>query len=546
MAGAATTVVVVAAGLWLLSRALNVLLSPEQLTDFANYALDREYDGRHRVRLDDVDVDLLARSAVASGVRVELAPDAASGPGPEAVIVVDSLVVRHVSPLSLILGREFRADVVRVVRPRVDLRWPADTAAPDTSSAPDSSAPTHRRDARSLMEEVAGRFPSAGVNRFDLVDGSVLLTNAEGFALGAGQINLAMTEVHLDSSEIDRADGALFSDRLEFSAREIHHTPARGGYEMRAAQLALSSAESTFTVTGIDIDTAAYDAIDGVQTRSDRFRLDLETLTLSGVDYRGVFAGPRIVVRSVRVDSAGLEVYSDKRLPGGPPTRATLPHELIRALPVPLRIDTVSLERTRIEYAERVPGSTRPGRLVFGDVWVTAVSVTNDSTHMRGDSSMIINANGILAGESRLTAVLYLDLMAPAFDLRYRGHVGAFDVPAINTMLVDLQGVRVSRGRVDSLWFDAAIRDGIARGELTAVYRDLSVEMVDRASRDPDLWDEIESLVANTFVIRGQNAVGQEGGLRVGAIEYSIKPQDTFFGRIWFGLRGGLLSLLRG
>lgn len=538
-------VVVIGAGLWLLSRGLNVLLSPQRLTDFANYALDQGYDGRHRVRLDDVEVNVLRRSAVASGVRLEVAPHAnrsASGE-PEAVVVVDSLIVRQVSPIRLILGREFRAAVVRVVRPRVDLRWPADSTKADTTP-PDSSGPMTNRDVRSVMEELAGRFPSAAVDRFTIVDGLVLLTNADGFELGAGAINLSMIGLHLDSSEIDGADGALFSDRFEFSARELEHTPARGGYRMRAERLVLSSNDSTLIVAGIVVDTAAYALIADRRRRSDRFHLDLGTLTLSGVDYRGVFAGPRIVVRSVRIDSAALEVYSDKRLPGGPSRQAALPNRLMQSFPIPLRTDTITLERTDIEYAERAPGSARPGRLVFDDVWVSAVNVTNDSSGMTGDSAVVINANAMLAGESRLTAVLHLNLLAPAFEVLYRGHIGAFDVSAINTLLVDLLGVRVSSGQVDSLWFAAVVQDGSATGELSAVYRDLRVEMVDRESGRPDIWDQVESLFANTFVIKGQNVVDQEGGLRVAEIAYDTKPQDTFFERIWFGLRRGLLSLV--
>jgi hypothetical protein len=171
------------------------------------------------------------------------------------------------------------------------------------------------------------------------------------------------------------------------------------------------------------------------------------------------------------VDGLVLNVRRDRRHGSGPAGEASLPHHLVQRLPMPVRVDTVRVRAGAVRYEETAADGVRPGVLVFDRIAATAVNVTNDRRRMTDSTRAVINVRMRIAEAGTVTARLAYDLMAPTLMIAHLGSVGRMPAAAFNAALVDLEGIRVTDGTLDTAWFAVDVLDNMARGTLTVLPR---------------------------------------------------------------------------
>ena len=68
----------------------------------------------------------------------------------------------------------------------------------------------------------------------------------------------------------------------------------------------------------------------------------------------------------------------------------------------------------------------------------------------------------LLAAKGPTALSMRYDLSAPQLKLDYRGTIGSMDLSALNELLVNLMGIRVKSGVVDTTWFDFHVENEMA------------------------------------------------------------------------------------
>jgi len=155
-------------------------------------------------------------------------------------------------------------------------------------------------------------------------------------------------------------------------------------------------------------------------------------------------------------------------------------------------------------------------------------------------------AQGLLMGATPVAAELSIPVLSPTLDLSYRASVGPVRADVVNEVLIPLEGIEFVRGEVDTLWLDVSATNGVSDGAIHMRYRDLAVRTVDKNSGQQNLGRVLESAVANLLLIRPNNPSQLNREPRLGQVSYVRRNQDTLWGFLWFGIRGGLLSLIVG
>jgi hypothetical protein len=277
--------------------------------------------------------------------------------------------------------------------------------------------------------------------------------------------------------------------------------------------------------------------------RRTRYEIGVDTVRLDGIDLRAWLRGA-MLVSTVTVDGLSLDVRRDRRHGPGPAGEARLPHDLVQRLPKPVRVDTVRVRAGAVRYEETAADGVWPGVLVFDRIAATAANVTNDRRRMTDSTRAVIDGRMRIAEAGMVTARLAYDLMAPTLTIAYLGSVGRMPAAAFNPLVVDLAGIRVTSGTLDTGWVAVDVLDNVARGRLTVRYHDLAVELLDKVTHERSLGDNLQTFIGANFVLQAANPAAPDGEVREGALVRRRSPEVPLARFIWETLREGLKETL--
>lgn len=123
-----------------------------------------------------------------------------------------------------------------------------------------------------------------------------------------------------------------------------------------------------------------------------------------------------------------------------------------------------------------------------------------------------------------------------------QGGLGTMDARTLNETFVNLGGVRIESGQVDSLWFDATVERGTATGSVHGIYRNLEVEILNKRTGKRGLGNRLKTIVTG-MALRSSN-LPAEGELDTGRIQHTHEADESFFKFLWYALRSGIYSLV--
>jgi len=269
------------------------------------------------------------------------------------------------------------------------------------------------------------------------------------------------------------------------------------------------------------------------------------SLAVEGVDLWALFRGG-LVARSVVIDSPRVMVHLDGKVPSrrGPP-RPRMPHEILATLRQTIRIDTLRVAHGDVLYSEMAPDGARPGTIRFADLSLTASNIANRRDRKKRPIPAVAEIHLLLAGVAPAEIHMAYDLFSPELHLRYDGTVGRMDGRALNAMLVDLEGYRVTEGRLDSARFQFSVAHDVTAGEMKVLYHDLRVAVVDKGTHEPGLSGLLQSAINNSFTLRGGNPRDAKTPALSIAVRRQRRPDDSFLRLLWSNIRYGLLTTIR-
>ncbi len=275
-----------------------------------------------------------------------------------------------------------------------------------------------------------------------------------------------------------------------------------------------------------------------------RYSITASSLRVHGIRFWQLLRG-RIVADSVAVDGARIDVYLDRTAAPAPPAvPATLPHVSFQSIDRPIRIGVIRVTDSGIIYSERAKDGSRPGAIRFTDLWATAYNVTNDSTRMTPSTPCTIDIRTRVAGAGRLNATFGYDLLSSRLNLTYRGTVARMRADPLNELLVNLEGIRITNGVIDSTWFDFKVSEDVARGKVQVLYRDFDFELLDKITLDRGFAARLQTFIADKSKLNRANPTDDRTPAKVVPILRERTPESSLFKFLWETLREGILTTL--
>ena len=299
------------------------------------------------------------------------------------------------------------------------------------------------------------------------------------------EFDLARARLDIENIIVDpagdstRAQRALFADNVVFQADSAEFLPDTAQI-VRVGHLRVSIADSAVTIRDFEqgprISDAEFQARS--QYRRDRIRVSVGALHIRGVDRTAWSQRGFVQARALELDSVRFEIRSDKRKPGrpGPRVPKRSPQGVMARFSRGIWVDSIRITNGLVAYEEFAPRRDRPGRLTITDLNVLGLWARHVPGRVSGDS-LVLDVQGRLMGQGAMQVHFEVPLDAPAFTMRVRGSVGAFDAAALNQLIEHIQPARIKSGRIDEVRFQYTVTNGVARGTLTPRYRDIAADV---------------------------------------------------------------------
>ena len=341
-------------------------------------------------------------------------------------------------------------------------------------------------------------------------------------------------DVHGIALKIGAADSAMTIDSAFIDLDPV--------YRLAAWQVERSYAKGSFSTRRIALDPRVSDAafFRQARTRATRVRLNARDIQMTGMGSGSALVG-QTVARRFEIGDLQIDAAVDKRFPL--PTRrgrTVMPPQLFASLPWGVNIDTLVLKGGEVRYAEtQLNGETSRIRFTRLDARITRL-VNWDPT-----GPIEVAASGRMYDAGVIRANFRIPVDPERFSMDVNGTWTGMSLPLLNEFVIYSDGARINNGTAGEARFQFKIANNTSRGTLSPIWRDLKVELVNKETGKANLGKKILSFVANTFVVRTNNAPGEKKYRQTYPVNYRITRNDSFFGILWQSVRSAIIPAMK-
>ena len=261
-------------------------------------------------------------------------------------------------------------------------------------------------------------------------------------------------------------------------------------------------------------------------------------ITLSGVEIRPAAHRPEVIADSLRVRDLTFDCYKNRKIPQ-PSRIRPLSFESLQRLPIGLQLDKVYVQNLNASYQELAPKGEEPGSISFNDLNAEISGLTNIPSAER--SFYRLDARCRLMDTADLSAsfLFPIDSLTDRFEIR--GKLGPMPMQALNRMVEPLSGAQIQRGTVRGMDFEIQGTSRSSQVNLTLLYDDLWVEIVQ--DKHGKLREKVlATFLVDHFLLRTGNP--DRHGMHQGTGTFTRNPYRSQFNYWWKSLWPGLKRTL--
>jgi hypothetical protein len=264
---------------------------------------------------------------------------------------------------------------------------------------------------------------------------------------------------------------------------------------------------------------------------------------VTGLACLGLLDGRSYWARAARLDDVSLSVLINKDKPvNAAVSGSPMPNAMLASIKASFRIDSISIMNGRLTYGERFGIGSAPAVLTCDSLQCLAKGIGNTAEH--GDT-VVIRAQGLLMNAGVMNVQMSLPIASTELSFQYSGSLSQVDLSAFNPFIEVSEHKRLKTGILHTAVFDVHVIAGRASGSVRAAYKDLKIVAIeDRTGSESGVGNTVVSFFANNIKLRTTNMEGHAGSIKIGAVDYTRKSDETFLEFAWFALRSGISDVV--
>ncbi len=459
-----------------------------------------------------------------------------AGSGGEVTVTLESFNLTGIGFLKLLWSKEL------VIR-HIELNKPVISLIDSGESSESGESPGWNTLSTRLSEKVLQNLNGLSIQQFAIRDLSVDLQrsgSAIDSMLSFGNSDIELYNIVIDSTSL-KDNRVLPLDNLAATFRDIQFNTKNQLYRINVDHAEFSSSNGKMNLRAIRMDPrlGKEEFADHVGHEVDRITMILDEISWNGIDSDRLNRAEGLYVKNITLDRPSLNIYRDKRPPSPANNRPPLPQQMIRNIPIPVAIDSISIVNGHIRHNERQPKADKQGYIDFANLEASMIHLSNIEDLWSENTPPTLHAEADVMEKGRLKVDFLFPMTAPEDIQHINGSLEAMDLECFNTAFEPLAFARIDDGKILGLDFSMHLGEQQSTGELTLLYENLKISLLDKKANEENLGSQIKSLLANTFVIKSDNK-GED--IRSGEINFERVERKSVFNYWWKSLLSGIKS----
>ncbi|HET6558266.1 MAG TPA: hypothetical protein VFG54_13185 [Prolixibacteraceae bacterium] len=354
------------------------------------------------------------------------------------------------------------------------------------------------------------------------------------------KISFNLTNFRIDNKP---SSGFLHSSDFAFSIQDIRRQDKKKLYQFTIGKTRYSSKNNRFTAIDLVVDpTLSKEAFNSKNRyQSDYYSGKIDSVVIDQPDIRRWFENGELAGRQMSALGLHLDIFRDKRLPFDDSKRPEMLQDLIKGLQHPIRIDSLRLVNSAINYIEHPPEGDKAGEIRFSNLDITLKPFTN----MKGAGSNIpdftIKGTANVLDSARMNVQMHYHMNHPDNLFTATGRAMPFDMQLLNPVLEPLAMVSIRSGKVNEFHFTMNGDRNEATGQLFFGYDDLRISVLEL--KDGNTKEaRFASFLANSLLLRSKNPRGKE--LEADEISFQRDQKRSVVNYWWKSIFSGVRNTL--
>ncbi len=272
-------------------------------------------------------------------------------------------------------------------------------------------------------------------------------------------------------------------------------------------------------------------------------KIKANNLQISGVDIDSIRKNQKLYFDKILVKDPTITTYKDKRKLDPPYQYKKLLSQIIREIPIDIKVDTVQVENGFIKVqtiGDNVP-QTKPGEINFKSVYLSVFGLTTDSIFLEKRPVISIYFNSKFMGVANLNAQISMPVFDNSNNFKVKGELAEMDATVLSDLFYKLLLVDIKTGKIGSIDFEFKADNDSAMGYIDISYQNLKVDI--KSNKEPEKSMKFINALVNTVAVT-DNIKGTDSFTR-GFIKYKRDYNKKFISYLWLSLQNGILNTLR-
>ncbi len=353
------------------------------------------------------------------------------------------------------------------------------------------------------------------------------------------RLNLSMDMVNKngDSKKYNYQNTSF--DRLQFSLLGGSYNFSQGLYSFQYDSLSYDSDKMNLAIDTLRLKSLYSEYKIGQKTgfETDWFDFAFSGLSFDKIQLNSLLNNSALIFSEGRIGNFEGRAFKDKRLPFPDKPDTKLPMAMLNSLPIAVHCDSFIIETARVEYAERVDDSDKPGKVYFDELRAKMYHLSTIDSLITKPTTM--QAQARVMGEALIKATFTFPNKKYQAPYRAYGKMGPMSVQPFNTIIKQNAFVKAETGHIKDLSFDFSYTNDTSGGKLIFEYEDLKITVLNKNDFSKK---DVTSFIVNSFVLHKDN-LRDSNNFREGTINFERDKKRSIFNYWWKSVLSGLKTI---
>ncbi|MBW7468542.1 hypothetical protein ABID22_003948 [Pontibacter aydingkolensis] len=346
------------------------------------------------------------------------------------------------------------------------------------------------------------------------------------------EFDLTVTDYRLDSASFQNNNRTYYSQNIELNAKKATFNIPDEYFKITTDSLNISTNRKDFSARNLQLipTLGSAAALSKAKGRAATYiKITVPNVTANGIDFSAHSKYNNLEANHILIQSPDITAFKDKKHFKDKGIKP-LPHDIAQSIKAQFRIDTIRLRSGFARFEVLDEKATETGYIYFSGLNGSLTNITNKPERISRENPAVIRASALIMGKTKMEATVNLPLLDKKGYHTLKGSVASGQPQMLNPILVPTNFIKIDKGYVQSISFNATLNQERATGSMRALYDNLEIELLSTGASSGDdqgLGKKILSKAADWFIIEDSNPGKKGGSPRIADIKVTRKKNRS-------------------